>query len=270
MRFTMLRSDRKKVQSIVCRMMFVGLIVLLGAGMVLGDDQDEVILNRKGRKYIRERKWEKAIQTYEYLLHKHTGSLYSDDALFWIGFSYEQIPGKEREAYKNYKRVIEAYPQSPWVDDATIHQISLAKRLVQGGDASYKTFLHEKTAEPDSVIRYQAALALGELKDPGALPILEEMAKGVDTGLATLAMDVLRQYSGLMKETVSGRTYPLETGEAFTDESVAGKPFDGLLQTGESWTEEELFHNGLFHIVPERDLAFFLNLQNEWDRKEWW
>ena len=35
-------------------------------------------------------------------------------------------------------------------------------------------------------------------------------------------------------------------------------------------TREELLLNGLYHILPEEDLQFYLTFENDWDRKEWW
>src|SRR4030043_620293 len=111
------------------------LILLLLFSMVpatMGSDGDKK-LHIQGRKYIHDRQWEKAVETYGELLTSYPGSLFKDDARFWIGFAYEQIPGKEKEAFDRYQKLVDSVPASPWVDDAVIHQVLLAKKLTMKG-----------------------------------------------------------------------------------------------------------------------------------------
>lgn len=230
-------------------------------------------MHQRGKKYIRERKWQRAIETYNRLVKEYPASLYADDARFWEGFSLEQLPGKERESFQRYQRVIDEYPNSPWVDDAIVHQIFLSKKMSRMGDTEAGRFLLEKIEDPNSMIRQQAALALGELRDPAALPILEEIARGEDRDMAREAMQALEEYSEMLEVAIaeSLKTSGPEAFERSGDTAVkSGRVLNKLLKSGGEWTEQELLMNGLYHVVPQEDLEFYLSLENDWDRSEWW
>jgi len=248
------------------------LIVIIGFSSIAWNSNDDIKLHREGKKWVRQREWQKAIDSYNEILNKYPGSLYCDDAQFWIGFSWEQIPGGEQKAFQFFQKVVDNYSHSPWVDDAVIHQIFLAKKMIQSGNEKPGEFLTKKVSDSDSTIRYQAALALGELRDPHVLPLLEEMATGEDQVLARRAMDLLKGYSNLMdgvfqretaKPGVSFDRYRPSQGE--TSRII----YENLKREGSSWTETELLNNGLFHIVQKEDLSCYLSLENEGDRKEW-
>ena len=100
----------------------VFLLAFLLISWIPGDDGK---LHFQAKKLIQQRKWEKAIETYLSLLDNHPTSFYCDNALFWIGFSWEQMKGNEKKAFESYKKLMDRYPESAWVDDAIIHQITL-------------------------------------------------------------------------------------------------------------------------------------------------
>jgi GWxTD domain-containing protein len=227
-------------------------------------------LHFQAKKFIQQRKWEKAIQTYQSLLENHPASFYCDNALFWIGFSWEQLEGNGKNAFESYTRLITGYPESAWVDDATIHQISLAKKFILKGDRTFENFLHEKLNSSDTTIRYQSALALGDLKDPAAVPLLEEMVQSPDENLAKMAMQKLEGYSITLEQTIETEIESIRKMERKAKETTPDLITQNLRKKGEKWTKDELILNGLFHILPEEDLTFYLSLENEWDRKEWW
>ena len=244
-------------------------VSLLDSGIFAQD----VKIYKSGKKFIRNRQWDKAIESYDELLQQYPKSLYGDDAQFWIGFSLEQTPGLEEKAFDSYQRLIEQYPNSPWVDDAVIHQIYLAKKLVLEGRGSYEIFLRRKLDDQDQSVRYQAALSLGEMKHSIALPILEEMAKDEDVEIARRAMDTLRDYSKTLDEAVEAEVQPIETiktGSTLPKAAVRYILHTQLGVAGENWTEDALIINGLYHIISQDELLFYLSLENEWDRQEWW
>lgn len=246
------------------------LLVLFSVSSLFGQDAK---MYKNGKRAIRERKWDKAIQSYDQLLQQYPKSLYGDDAQFWIGFSWEQTPGQQKKAFDCYQKLIENYPHSPWVDDAQIHQIYLAKKMIQNGERDYEAFLRLKLNDSDQTVRYQAALALGEVKNPMVLPILEEMAKGQDEEIAKRAMEALEGYSRTLDEKVEEVAESLEKDKVNvrpSTDTISNIMVEKLYRTGGAWTEEELLLNGLYHIVSEEELTFYLNLENDWDRKEWW
>ena len=165
------KSREIKIGRVTNKTFLIGIFLLISVSIPWAHSQDAEI-HKKGKRYIRARKWEKAIETYDRLVNEYPRSLYSDDAQFWVAFCWEQIQGQEKKAFDTYQEVIDSYPHSPWVDDAVIHQISLAKKLVSRGEERYRTYLLEKL-DDDKPIRFQAALALGELRDPTVLTMLE-------------------------------------------------------------------------------------------------
>jgi len=228
-------------------------------------------LHSRGKKYVRERKWRQAIQTYNQLLEEQSSGQYSDDAAFWIGFSQEQIPGMEKDAFESFNRVAEVYPGSPWMDDARIHQIMIARKLYKMEDGKYNRFLKKMILDENIQIRYQAALALAAFKDTAAMPVLEEMINTGDEDMAGKAMEALEGYSDILKDDFSD----VSEDDEFANKEPLRKADSNILfrklhREGESWTKERLLRNGLFHIVSQKDLIFYLSLENEWDQKEWW
>jgi len=251
--------------------LFLGLL-FFGFCSIAWVSSEDVSLHNRGKKFVLERKWKEAIETYSKLLEQYPQSQYTDDATFWIGFSYEQIPGKGREAFDNYQKVIDVHPNSSWADDALMHQIFVAKRLYKQGDQTFGEFLRKEVAGRDTAVRYQAALALGEARDPAVLSTLEEIAKGENETLAKQAMNILSTYEDTLESTITEDTKPLK------EEKREKKPVrknaekivqENLSKIGKEWTEEKLLLHGLYHIVPVEDLAFYFSLSSDWDRKEW-
>ena len=263
------RQNKQGVRGVYL-LVFMGCLIFTSSVWSFQEDQN---LHRLGRRYIRSRKWERAIQTLGMLLNTYPDSHYADDAQFWIGFCYEQIPGKANISLEHYQRVIDAYPESAWADDAVIHQIVLSKTLSEEGDEAARTFLHNKVESSESSIRYQAALALGELKEPSVLPILEEIAVGDDDGLAIQAIGILEGYSDVLEERIKAvptaeSISPVNASPPLDDESK--RFYSGLLRQGNLWSEEVLLKNGLYNVAPRGEFDFYLTLENDWDRKEWW
>jgi GWxTD domain-containing protein len=244
--------------------------IILAFSLISWTPGEDGRLHYQAKKYIQQRKWEKAIETYESLLKNHTTSFYCDNALFWIGFSWEQLEGNEKKAFESYTKLTSQFPKSPWVDDAVIHQISLAKQFVLKGESTFEVFLREQLASPETKIQNQAALALGELKDPSAVPHLEKMVQSQDDNISTTAMQKLEGYSITSEQDIEKEIESLRELDKKPMETMSGFIAQNLQKKGTAWTREELLLNGLYHILPEEDLRFYLSFENEWDRKEWW
>ncbi len=122
-----------------------------------------------------DRNWTEAIALFEELLEKHPGNKYEDDAIFWTGYCLEKLPGQSQESFNTYSRLVNNYPNSPWVDDAQVHQIALAEQFVLGGQESYKDFLHQEMRKEQKDVQYREAISIGSIGDKKALPFLEKM-----------------------------------------------------------------------------------------------
>ena len=89
-------------------------------------EKDALKLFEKGRKECFEQKWKKAHKRFDEFRRKYSGSQYSDDVCFLAGNALEHIPGREKEAFETYTALLNDYPDSPWIDNAIIHQIRRA------------------------------------------------------------------------------------------------------------------------------------------------
>jgi len=233
--------------------------------------QKDAQIYQMGERYLNKRKWGKAIEVFNMLLKKYPDTIFKDNALFWIGFSLEHR-GEEEKAFNHFEKFVKQYPDSPWWDDATVHQIFLAKKLYLKGRADYIDFLRLQLSSSDAKIRFQAALTLGELRDPSALPILKEIVKDRNEDVAKRAMNLMRDYEEIIVDSLKDSLAEDVVEDSNSKESVSTIRIiaDGLRKKGERWTEKELLINGLYHIIPHVDLAFYLSLEYDWDKKEWW
>ena len=220
---------------------------------------------RKGREYIRERQWEQALDTFSEFGLNYSHSIYADDALFWTGFSLEQL-NRTEEALHIFQDVVDRYPESLWADDAKVHAIQIVLKSNDLETQTKRSRLRRFAADADSSVRIQAILALGALADPEVIPLLENMAKGEDAVLSKSAIELLESYPVVG----SGIPEPIQDGEGSRMDPESSSLIETSLSPGpDGWTEEKLLMNGLFHIVPSGDFTFFLGLENEWDRRKW-
>jgi GWxTD domain-containing protein len=85
-----------------------------------------------------------------------------------------------------------------------------------------------------------------------------------------MSMEMLGRYSRSLETaepSASGDTAAVSIGG---DASSRALVFSMLRRSGAMWTDEKLLSNGLYHIAPLEDVAFYLMLEHDWDRKEWW
>ena len=154
------------------------------SGVLWAQDKAEVLtLYQDAKRLSFDKEWTRAISQFEELLDKYPGNRYEDDAKFWIGYCLEKLPGKKQQAFDVYSQLIINYPQSPWVDDAQMHQIELAAEFIYEGKQSYKQFLYEKMRKEQPEIQYRAAIVLGRIGDKKAMPVLEKMKDDEDYGI---------------------------------------------------------------------------------------
>ena len=223
------------------------------------------------KKFVHERLWDQAVSCCSTFVNKHPKSLFTDDAMFWQGFSLEQLKGRDTEALRIFQELTSKFPESTWADDASVHQIILAKRLCKKGSRQYLSTIYPFLSSRDSTIQFQAALALSELKDKKAIPVLEQFVLSGNKETAKLSLEAIQIFSGEIKKSteISAEHNVKNYGQAPDHKNDMAIIKENLTVKGNNWTEDKLFSNGLFHIIPHKELAFFLSLDNQWDRKEW-
>lgn len=219
------------------------------------------------------------------LLETYPESKYEDDALFWIAYSLEMMPDKKNESFMAFARLIEKYPKSTWVDDATIHQIELAENFVMEGNENYRTFLYKELKEDLNDIQFRAAIALGRIGDPRALPVLRKMEADEDYGplardlaaiLQITRMSVNDSSSTQKSEQIEFIYKPIiPESEENSDENFMWfstaryDQYRSMLKIESNWSEQELMDFGLWHILSTEKFEEFRSLENEYDKKEW-
>ncbi len=231
------------------------------------------------------REWTTAVSLFEELLENHPGSKYEDDALFWIAYSLENIPDSKSQAFIAFSHLVETHPNSPWVDDAIVHQIELAEHFVMAGRENYRTFLYVELKEELSDIQFRAAIALGRIGDPRALPVLRKMQE--DENYGTLARDLVAilQINRMSVNDTSmiqsipelnliykpGR--PEQEGDANNDflwfGSARYNQYHSMLKIEKDWSEEELINFALWHILTAGKFEEYHSLTSDYDKKEW-
>jgi len=260
---------------------------LIQVSMLYG--QNDFTLYKQARKLTIEKKWNKAIQSYNKLRDRYPESRYRDDADFWNAYILEK-QGQLEDAFFTYQEVIDKHPKSAWVDDAVIHQIFLAETFVRNGKDSYAEFLKQKLDDSDVNIRNQAAISLGELGNRAALPVLRNIGRGDDVDLATVAKKLIKKIERtpapaageekslsdieiLLKSKDEGGLSSEGPEQSFWDklffETSRYKTYMQLNRKGEEWSDTELMNFGLWHILSPDLFENYFSLSDEYDRKEW-
>ena len=232
--------------------------------------------------------WNKAIRKLEEIIDIYPQSRYEDDAHFWIGYCLEKIPDKQLDAFIQFDKVVNKFPNSPWADDAIIHQITIAEELFVTGMKQYKPFLKESLNSQNTDIRNRAALALGRLNDKSAIPVLKNLTNDEDLGI--IAKDVIAylrnidttqeeiEKSGISKKTLN-LLYKADKIEQAKEDEDSGlfswlnthryEQYKSMLRKDNDWSKEEITDFALWHILDTDKFQEYFVLSNEYDKKEW-
>ena len=268
-----------------------GIILLLFfavSGISQTKDESDYIIHQKAKKYCIDQKWEKALDLFQQLIDDYPDSQYLDDAHFWIGYCLEKKEGSEIEAFLAFETLKDEFNNSTWVDDAIVHQISLAEKLVKMGREPFISFLSEKSRSEDEKIRQQAALSLGRLNDKRALPVLAEIKDHEDLGpLAQSLIEKLQSQKTEDLQVLAGtdeqsdiridvnaemgkdRVTKIEKVKTpFFYYTKRHKQYRDMLKDRETWTKENLIDFAMWHILPTHRYEEFSALKG-YDRSEW-
>ncbi len=242
-------------------------------------------LYNNARKKSMGQNWHDSLREYENLVQQYPRSRYTDDAQFWIGYCLEQIPERQKEAFEAYQKLIDDFPQSTWADDALVHQISIAEQLTLSGEPTYRNFLQQQLSNKTDEVRFQAALALGRLKDERALPVLQEMFAS-DT-YAETALELIktltpgeftagnRPNSDITAEKNASAAITNNALDAAGTENVLSfeatryEQYRSMLKISDQWNSRELLDFGLWHILPTDRISDYFRLSSLNEREKW-
>jgi hypothetical protein len=233
-----------------------------------------------------DQKWAEAVALFDEFLEKYPDSKYEDDVLFWIGYSQEQLPGQRHEAFNNYSKLVNNYPNSTWVDDAVGHQITLAEQFIQEGKEIYKEFLYKQLRKEEKEIQYRAAIALGKIGDKKALPVLDKMKDDEDYGkvatdlivaLSTERIPIDDEARRIDDKTKMDLVFDKDKIKQEEDEKRGILVFDTerykqyrvMLKKDDDWSREELVNFALWHILDTDEFKEYISLASDFDKNEW-
>lgn len=229
--------------------------------------------------------WTGAITMFQKLLDAYPQSKYEDDAHFWIGYCLEKDPKKRPQAFTAFSQLISKYPDSPYVDDALGFQIDLAEKMIIAGEESYRSFLYTELKKDLNDIQYKAAIALGRIGDPAALPVLEKMIDNEDYGKLARDLAALLQINRMSVEKPGTSDREAKTDALFKGNkidlqdapdnsflwfgSARYEQYQSMLKKENSWSERDLLDFGLWHIITTEAFELYKNLPIEAEKKEW-
>ncbi|MBN1894960.1 GWxTD domain-containing protein [bacterium] len=270
-------------------------MAFLPPAILHADDRKEADhLYQEARRLTITQQWDKAVGLYQRFLNRFTENSNQDDALFWIAYCMEKKSGASMEAYQAYDELICQYPNSPWVDDAVVHQILMVEQFVREGREQYRPFLLEKLADEDVNIRRQAALALGSLRDERALPSLQEMLAIEDFKIE--AGEILKRMKTPPRESPAREAESaIGTGDLQFKVETEKKPapemqkekksvfpffetrrhqlYKSMLKTDGTWTRDERINFGMWTVLSTDQFEALAALKGydrlEWLRKYW-
>jgi len=159
-----------------------------------------------------DRDYAKARTAWEAVRLKSRGAE-ADTALYWIARCSENLKEHER-ALREYGDFLAHRPtDAVLAEEARTSRITLATRLVKGGQAQHLELVRQGLTDPSRTVRYYAALQLSTLgaeRGRPALPILTAIVKGEeDDDLVERAkLAILRIDPAALPEAMRGGVAP--------------------------------------------------------------
>ena len=249
------------------------------------DSDDLRDVYQEAKKKRNNQEWIEAISLFDKLIEKYPGSKYEDDAIFWMAYSLEKLPGKKQESFDTFSRLVTNYPNSTWVDDAQIHQITLAEQFILEGQDDYKDFLRQQMKKDQKDVQYRSAIALGRIGDKKALPVLEKMKNDENYGdIAKDLIDVLTTEKIPLDEEAKPANDSKKLNIIFDkdkirqEEELSGNllfntgryaQYQSMLRKDDEWSKEELINFALWHILNTDEFKEYTSFTNEYDKTEW-
>jgi hypothetical protein len=273
------------------KIMLLALVIFLVLNSANAQTEDIKDLYQQGKQKCIEQNWDDAIIIFEKITKKCPGDIKCDDAIFWLGYCIE-IKGENLEqAFQYFENLNQDFAASPWTDDACIHQIGIAEKLIIQGKLKYLDFLFEKLNSKYEEIKRQAAIALGKFGDKRALaelnriPSNDEQYQLVKSIIAWIETKNRQGQSfnanAFISDTVHVDVMSAETNDKGITkhehssllESQSEKQYKAMLRDDDNWSQREVLTFALWHILPSQEFREFFSLsgydQDEWLRKFW-
>ena len=160
-------------------------VVLLAAlmafslGAALAQSAAEQALFNDGKILIFDKKWPEARGVFERIIQVYPRSPLVPQAYYYIARCF-QFQGKQEEALQAYELFLQKFPNEPFLPgEARNAVVELAASLFEKGNQAFRNRLVASLKNPNSDIRYFAAIRCSQLKDrtltSAAIPVLKEI-----------------------------------------------------------------------------------------------
>ncbi|MFC2146287.1 HEAT repeat domain-containing protein [Acidobacteriota bacterium] len=141
----------------------------------------------KAKQSVYQKDWSKAVEQLRKITGLVSGSKLTDDSLYWLGYSMNQLSQTlenldkiletQEEALLQLETLMRQYPYSKWIDDAKLLRVEIAENLVKRGFKRYKYILNGASKDPDIELKFSALDALLHMDKEKAFPTLEEIIR---------------------------------------------------------------------------------------------
>ena len=239
---------------------------LLTFSLAYGNSQQK--LYNEGKNACIDHNWNKAINRFEKFMDRYPESQYMDEVQFWLGYSLEKIPERQVEAFKTFGNLVKNYSNSPWRDNAMVHQIRLAEKFVSAGKEEYRAVLAERLSSENRDVQYRAAVALGKLGDKQALPVLRQIQEHIDLGGLASALVTFLESDSIVVTLDSEVERPKKVKSIFASKKY--KQYRSMLRKDDGWSKQELVIFGMWHILKSDEFEEYHSLTDEYDRIQWY
>ena len=242
------------------------------------EEQQEEETYQRARDLNLRGQWEQALELFRLLARGDSPR--AAEAAFYEGLCLENLPGRDEEAFQVFIALRLSQPDDPFAAKALSHQITLAGVLGEK-DSSYREFLAEHLGSDDPAVRREAALSLARFGDERAAEVLLEILREGTTDQKMTALERITYFElsvaeHLAKDAATTSPDPDVQMQAETlQESLSATSAERqrmermltrdkklLMETiklkGENWTDKELLTHALFHVMPRRTFARYV------------
>ena len=258
--------------------------LLLATGLicvspVLAQERDaEEVTYQRARDLNLRGEWEKALELFRQLASGDSPR--AAEASFYEGLCLENLLDRDEEAFQVFAALRQSHPDNQISAKALSHQIILAGMLGER-DRSYREFLAGLIDNDDPSVRMEAALSLARFGDERAVECLLEILRGGSEDQQMMALervpnfepdiaeriakdaartssdpDVQMQAANLEESLKTARTERRRMERMLTrDKKLL---METIKRKGETWMDEELLTHALFHVMPRRTFATYV------------
>ncbi|HDQ00275.1 MAG TPA: outer membrane protein assembly factor BamD, partial [bacterium] len=109
----------------------------IASGEETGEQDDVDKAYKIAYKYILDEQWDNALKAFKKLIQDYPQSKWVDDSHFWQCFAREKKGEDLESVFKCYESFITKYRSSKWVDDARTNMIRIGQQLAKSGKPEY-------------------------------------------------------------------------------------------------------------------------------------